>query len=364
MARSPRTPPPWLISGIERVRSGLSFLHRSTVPANIALLELGFGAWLTQALCAAARLGIADALSAGPLTADEVARRVGTDPGATYRLMRALASRGVFRLRRDGRFALTPMGRALRSDADGSMAPMLRLIGSPEHWQHWSDLAYSVQTGRTAVEKQRGTPIFEYLQTNPEYAAIFNDAMTGVSSLATEAAVPLYDFSDRRLVIDVGGGHGALLAAVLTRAPQANGILYDLPSVVADAGPVLDAAGVSARCAVTDGSFFDSVPDGGDAYLLKSIIHDWDDESSLTILRNVRAAMAADAKVLLFEMVLPQGAPPHPGMLLDLEMLVHAGGRERTAQQYAELLSRAGLRMTRVIPTAGPASIVEAVAAS
>lgn len=319
------------------------------------------GAWLTQALYVAIRLGIADVLRDGPRSAEDVARRVDADPGATYRVMRALASNGVLKLRRDQRFALTRVGHALRSDYDGSMAPMIKMVGTPEHWEHWAGLLDSVQTGRTAVEKIRGTSMFEYLATNPGYAATFNDAMTGMSTVAIEMAVPLYDFTDRKLVVDVGGGHGALLASVLAQAPEARGVLFDLPSVVQGAGALLDAAGVGDRAITTGGSFFESVPDGADAYLMKTVIHDWDDEQSLSILRNIRTAIAANGKVLLFELVLPDGAPPHPGMLLDLEMLVHAGGRERTAAEYAKLLSRAGFRQTRVIPTAGPMSIVEAV---
>jgi hypothetical protein len=320
------------------------------------------GAWLTQAIYVATRLGIADALGDGALTADEVAHRVGVDPGATYRVMRALASNGVLKLRR-GRFRLTRVGQALRTDHQGSMAPMAAMVGSAEHWEHWGSLLHSVQTGGTAVEELRGAPIFEYLETNPAYAAVFNDAMTGVSAVAIEMAVPLYDFTDRKLIVDVGGGHGALLAAVLARAPQASGILFDLPSVVDGAGALLDQAGVADRCTLEGGSFFEAVPDGADAYLLKAVIHDWDDEKSLTILRNVRTAIAADGKLLLMELVLPEGAPRHPGMLVDLEMLVHAGGRERTASEYRDLLYRTGFRLSRVIPTAGPMSIVEAVPA-
>lgn len=358
-----KTPPAWLLEGVARLRAGLGFLHRSTVPANVALLELAFGAWVTQALYAAVELRIADALSAGPRSADEVARSVGADPAATFRLMRALASEGVFTLRRDGRFALAPMGRTLRWDAADSMAPMIAMVGRPEHWSHWSDLLHSVRTGATAVQKQRGTSMFEYLDTNPDYAAAFNDAMTGVSSLAIEAAVPAYDFTDRRVIVDVGGGHGALLAAVLNAAPDARGVLFDLPSVVPGAAAALDAAGVGHRSTALGGSFFESVPEGGDAYLLKTVIHDWSDDQSREILRNVRAAIAPNGKLLLMELVLPAGAPPHPGMLLDLEMLVHAGGRERTAAEYAALLASAGFHQHRVIPTAGPMSIVEAVPA-
>lgn len=358
-----KAPPSWLIDGIGRVRAGLGFLHRSAVPPNVALFELAQGAWVSQALSAAVRLRLADELAAGPRSADEVARRVGSDPAATYRLLRALASKGVFTLRADGRFGLTRMGRMLRSDAEGSMAPMIALVGAPEHWQHWSDLEYSVRTGRTAVEKQRGLEIFDYLETNADYAKTFNDAMTGVSTVAIEAAVPLYDFTDRRLIVDVGGGHGALLIAALAAAPGARGVLFDLPSVAEGARHAVAAAGLTRRCSVEDGSFFESVPPDGDAYLMKTVIHDWDDEEALTILRNVRSAIADDGTLLLFELVLPEGAPPHPGLLVDLEMLVHAGGRERTAAEYAKLLAQAGFRQTRVLPTTGPMSIVEAVPA-
>lgn len=363
MPDSRKPPPPWLINGIGRVRSGLQWLDRAGVPADLVLFEVAQGAWLTQALSVVAKLGIADALADGPLSADDVARRVGTDPGATFRLMRAVASSSMLKQRRDGRFALTRVGQKLRSDVPGSMAQMLAFIGHPHHWADWGNLSYSVQTGKPAAEHLRGMPFFDYLETDPEFAAVFNDAMTGVSSMAVETVPYAYDFSDRRLIVDVGGGHGALLGAVLRNAPDAQGVLFDLPSVVANAGPELDAAGVAARCTVTGGSFFDSVPEGGDAYLLKTIIHDWEEASALTILRNVRTAIAPNGKLLLLELVLPEGTPSHPGMLLDLEMLVTAGGRERTTSEYAELLSRAGFRQTRVIPTAGPMSIVEAVPA-
>ncbi|BBY48147.1 hydroxyneurosporene-O-methyltransferase [Mycolicibacterium arabiense] len=359
----PKAPPAWLIDGIGRVRSVLTDASRAAVPPNIVLLEMAQGAWLTQALYIAAELGIADALRDGPRTADDVAQLVDAKPDATYRVMRALAANGVLTLRRDGRFALTRVGQALRSDHEGSMAPMIKLVGRAEHWEHWSRLMHSVRTGQTAVEALRGMSAWDYLESNPEYAAVFNDAMTGVSAVAIETAVPLYDFADRKLVVDVGGGHGALLAKILTQTPTARGVLFDLPTVVEGARPILAAAGVADRCTVEDGSFFDSVPDGADAYVMKTVIHDWDDEEAVAILRNVRTAIADGGKLLLFEMVLPEGAPPHPGMLLDLEMLVHAGGRERTAREYADLLARGGFRLKRVIATPGPMSIVEALPA-
>jgi hypothetical protein len=363
VSKTAKTPPPWLINGIGRIRTGLGLLRSSAIPANVAVLEIAQGAWLTQAIYAASKLGVFDALGKGPASSDDIASRVGSDPGATYRLMRALASNSILKRRRDGRFALTRLGEAMRSDAPGTMAPMVEFLAHPKHWEHWGQLLHAVQTGSTSAEKVRGMPFFEYLETDTDLADAFNDAMTGVSGMAIETLMAIYDFTDRRLIVDVGGGHGALLSAVLSQARDAHGVLFDLPSVVANAGPLLDRAGVAARSTVTGGSFFDSVPEGGDAYILKTIIHDWEEASALTILRNVRTAIAPDGKLLLMEMVLPDGAPSHPGMLLDLEMLVTVGGRERTAAEYAKLLAQAGFRQTSVLPTAGPMSIVEAVPA-
>jgi O-methyltransferase/methyltransferase family protein len=354
-------PPAPVLAAVDKFRGALDRMHKATVPSHIAMLELGLGSWFTAALYAAVRLGIADELAGGPRSAEEIAGRVGADPAATFRLLRALASRSVLKMRRDGRFALTRLGATLRSDHPESMAPMLAFVGSRQHWEHWGELLHSVRTGGTAVEKLRGTEVFEYLDVDAEFAALFNDAMTGGSRAVNENAVPAYDFGDRTLIVDVGGGHGGLLAAILNSAPRATGVLFDRPSVVADAHSVLGPAGVAGRCRVEGGSFFEAVPARGDAYVLKAIIHDWDDAASVAILRTVRTAIADNGTLLLFEMVLPEGAPAHLGFLVDLEMLVSAGGRERTASQYSELLSRAGFRMTRVIPTASPLSIVEAV---
>jgi O-methyltransferase domain/Dimerisation domain len=354
--RFAKTPPPAIIRVVTTARGALQRLHRSSAPASVATIEMVLGSWLTQALYAAVRLGIPDELGSGPLTADEVARRVGSDPGATYRLMRLLASNSLLKLRRDGRFELTRLGRTLRRDDPSSVAAMVTMVGSPQHWEHWGAALQSVKTGRPAIEILRGVPTFEYIGSDPEFAEIFNDAMTATSTVAIETAVPAYDFSDRKLIVDVGGGHGALLGAVLAQAPDAHGVLFDLPSVVAGAA-------VSSRYTAEGGSFFDAVPAGGDAYLMKTVIHDWDDEKSVTILRNIRTAIAPNGKLLLFELVLPEGAPAHLGMLVDLEMLVTAGGKERTAAEYAALLSRAGFRLTRVVGTPGPVSIVEAVPA-
>jgi hypothetical protein len=235
-------------------------------------------------------------------------------------------------------------------------------FGDPLHWEHWGRLSHSVRTGRCAIEELRGKPTFAWLEDVPELAAVFDDGVTSISRMETPVVVTAYDFSGFGTIVDVGGGHGLSLSAILRRSPKSRGILFDAESVVAGAPAVFEAADVSDRCATVGGSFFDSVPAGGDAYVLKHIVHDWDHEKSLPILRNVRAAMKPDAKVLIVEAVVPDDDREHLSKLLDLEMLVAATGRERTEAEYAKLLSQAGFRHTRTVGTVGPASIVEAVA--
>jgi hypothetical protein len=352
--------PQRLVRAVDRVRAGLARLHRSSAPGNIALLEMATGAWTTAALYTAAKLGIADQLAAGPKHSHDVAARIGVSADGVHRLMRALVSRGVLTQRADGAFALTRVGDALRSDTEGSLRDMVLFIGHPIRWADWGNLEHSVRTGHTAFAELHGSPFFDYLATDPEFAAVFNKAMTATSGLADEVVLGSCDFSEFSLVVDVGGGHGSVLSTVLRSAPRARGILYDLPDVVADAGPTFDAAGVADRVSVTGGSFMDSVPAGGDAYVMKNIIHDWSDDDAVTILRNIRTAMAPNGKLLLLEMVLPERANSSIGLLLDLEMLVTAGGRERTRGEYANLLSRTGFRLTRVTATVTPLSIIEA----
>ncbi|MGB3353858.1 MAG: methyltransferase [Mycobacterium sp.] len=360
MDGTPKGPPLRLVRAIDRVRSGLTRLHRSSVPGNIALLEMATGSWTTAALYTAAKLGIPDVLAPGPARATDVAVEVGADPDAVYRLMRALAGKGVLKQRRDGRFANTGIGDALRSDSEGSLRDMVLFIGHPARWADWGNLLHSVLSGEAAVHKVHGMSFFDLLGTDPEFAQVFNNAMTAVSGLTDDVTLSRYDFTRFSLVVDVGGGHGALLATILRSAPEARGILYDLPSVVSGAESTLHASGVAHRVSTAGGSFMSTVPDGGDAYVLKNIIHDWDDETSLTILRNIRTAISSGGTLLLFEMVLPERPTQSLALMLDLEMLVTSGGRERTQLEYANLLSRAGFRLDRVIGTATPTSIIEA----
>lgn len=358
----PKLPPVRVARAVDSLRRRLRRFERKLQPRGPSALDLVTAGWVAQGVYTVTKLGIVDELRGGPQSADAIAKSVGADPDAVYRLMRMLASRGVFEQLDGRRFALAPMGEALRSDAPDSIRGYALFVGDPLHWEHWGQLSESVRTGRCAIEQVRGKPTFEWFSDVPELAAVFNDGMTSISKMETPTVVDAYDFSAFKTIVDVGGGHGLLIAAILQQAQNSSGILFDAESVVEGASSVLDPAGVSNRCTAVGGSFFESVPSGGDAYVLKHIIHDWDDEKSVQILRNVRAAMNPGAKVLIIEAVVPDDDREHLSKLLDLEMLVAATGRERTEAEYAELLRQAGLRHTRTVGTVGPASLVEAVA--
>jgi hypothetical protein len=359
---SSKIPPAKLVRIIETARYRIGQLHRRMLPAPAVMVEMITNAWVAQAITAAADLGIADALANGPLSAQDLAAAVDANADTVNRLLRALITRGVFRQRRDGRYDLTPLADTLRSDAEVSLAGMARFVGSPEHREHWSHLTDAVRTGQAVVPALRGKSAFEFLADEPRLAEIFNQAMTSMSALAVAAVTAAYDFSRFPTIVDVGGGHGRLLAAILDATPQARGILFDLPPVVAGAPPVLAEHHVTDRVRVAEGSFFDAVPDGGDAYVLKNVIHDWPDADAVKILGNVRTAVEAGKHVLLIEFVIPPHSREFIGKWADLEMLIGAAARERTADEYGNLFSRAGFRLTRVVETASPFSVVEAIA--
>ncbi len=327
-------------------------------PAEV-VQQLVLSAWVSQGITAAADLGVADALAAGPLTIDELAGRVGADADALSRLLRALISTGIFAQCDDSRYELNPAADVLRPDAPVSMAAMARFVGSRQHREHWSSLTDAVRSGRSRVAALRGKCFFEYLGDEPEFAQIFNDAMTGLSGASIGPVVATYDFTPYRTIVDVGGGHGRLLAAILTATPDAQGVLYDLPEVISGAPPLLRESHVAERVRLAEGSFFDSVPPGGDAYVLKHIVHDWDDAASLRILRNVRSAAAPGTALLLVETVLPEGEGGSIGKWVDMEMLVINDGRERTASEYRRLLEEAGFQMVGVVDTASRFSVIE-----
>jgi hypothetical protein len=337
----------------------------AAVPPFVQLYELTTGAWLTQAISVAARLGVADAIASGATTSAEIAQRVGADGPTLYRLLRALADHGVFAQAPGDRFALTPMGHSLRSDAPHSLRRWAIWTGARFYREAWSDLEKAVRTGEPSFARVHGSDLFGYLEEHPDDAAVFDGAMKDIAGNFLAGILAVYDFAGRSTVVDVGGGSGTLLAAILQSFPAARGVLFDVPPVVASARPVLESAGIADRCQTVAGNFFDEVPPGGDLYILSNIIHDWDDAHALRILQTCRAAMGADARLLIVELVLPDDARPSMGKLLDLEMLsVTPNGRQRTEAQYAELLARAGLRATAVVPAlpGTPASYVEAAA--
>lgn len=357
---TPLLPPPKVARLVEAARHGLARLVRGSVPAPVAALELVTASWLSQALYVAAKLGIADLLQHGPRTPAELAHELGCHEGALARLLRALAPHGVFRERADGCYEQTPMSDCLRKDSPLSIRDFALYVGSGEHRQHWSELEGSIRSGAPSIEQLRGRSFFDYTASAPEFGGLFNRAMTALSNLAEEALLSRYDFSPFRTVVDVGGGQGRLLAAILLRNPSARGILFDGEEVVADAPRLLERLGVGDRCSVEGGSFFEHIPAGGDVYVLKHIVHDWPDEAARVILQAVQRSMSADGTLLLFESVVPDGPTPHIAKLTDLEMLLCLGGRERTRREFAALLESAGFVLSRVIETASPISILEA----
>lgn len=332
--------------------------------APFALLELAMGSMITQAIHVAAELRIAEALQDGPLLPEEIAERVGADGEAVDRLLRLLASHHIFEGQENGMYGLTPMADALRADHPLTMRDIAVLMGHPIHWEDWSRLLETVVTGEPSLPKLRGMGAFEYLEQNPEYGEVFLKGMGNMSDTETVPVVASYDFSRFGTVVDFCGARGGLLAGILRSAPQTRGILAD-PRVEGNgSAEFLAAQGVADRVTTHAGGLFDPVVRGGDAYVLKHIVHDWPEHQVLEILRNIRAAVEPGGTLLLIEMVIPEDErnAHHSGKLVDLWLMLLVGGKERTATQYRELVAQAGFRLERVVETGTAVSIVEAVA--
>ncbi len=331
----------------------------SNPPPAARLGQMLSGYWISQGIYVTAKLGLADLLQDRSATADELAARTNTHPLSLYRLLRMLASMGVFVEDDAKRFSLTEVGQCLRSDVEGSQRAMAIMSGE-EHYRSWCDLLYSVQTGLPAFDKIYGMPVFDWLSQHPEQAANFDAAMVSVHGRETAAFLKAYDFSGIQTLADVGGGNGSVLIPTLQANPQLRGMLFDLPGVIARATPNFAAAGLLERCQLISGSFFESMPAGADAYMMRHIIHDWNDEQCLTILKNIHRVLPATGRLLVSESVIPPGNDPFFGKLLDLNMLVIPGGQERTAQEYETLFAKAGFKLTRIVPTTTELSIIEA----
>lgn len=336
--------------------------EQQAVPPDAFLTEVAFGALMSQALYVAAKLSIADLLVEKPQSVQQLAAATQTHERSLYRVLRSLSSIGVFEEVEPKVFALTPIGQALRSDAPNSVRNGVVFMGEEWHWRVWGNLIHSVRTGETAWKKTHGAEVFDYFSSNPEQAEIFNRAMTDMSVVTAPAVVEAYDFSGFKSLADIAGGHGFLLSQILKATPGLEGILFDMPQVIAGSTALLEREGVADRVETVSGDFFASVP-SADAYIMKHIIHDWDDERAVKILSNIREAMNAGGRVLIVEVVVPEGKEPHYSKVLDLEMLASPGGVERTAKEYEEILASAGLRLTRIIQTRSPFSIIESVKA-
>jgi hypothetical protein len=333
-----------------------------TVTPTAGLLHLMTGCWISQAIYVAAKLGIADLLRDEPRLAVELAETTQTNAGALCRVLQALASVGVFAEDDAGRFRSTPLAQPLQAHAPGSLHAYALMLGEREHWRAWEGMLHSVRTGHSAFEHVFEMPHFQYFAGHPEAARVFDEAMTSRSAQENDAIVGAYDFADARTVVDVGGGQGTLLSAILRTHPTACGVLFDLPHVLAAASACFEGAGQTGRCDLVAGDFFSSVPAGSDVYVLKKVIHDWNDQRARAILTNCRNAMHGTARLLLIEPVVPPGNDPAFSKLLDLLMLVWpSGGRERTEVEHQANLAAAGLRLSRVVPTNSGVSIIEAV---
>jgi hypothetical protein len=333
-------------------------------PAPAVMFRLIIGRWVSHMIYVAAKLELADRLKDGPRTVGDLATAVEVQAPALYRLLRALASVGIFAETKDKRFKLTPLAALLQKDIPGSMHAAARMWGEKFQEDAWAQLLYGIKTGETPFLKAHGVPPFEYLEKHPEDLKIFGEAMTSVSSTENPAIAAAYKFTGSRTLVDVGGGHGSLLSTILKANSKLKGVLFDQPSVITRAGQNwhFTAKGIAERCSLESGDFFEALPKHGDAYIMKRVLHDWDDECCAKILANCRAAMSKKGKVLVVESVIPPGNGPDRGKLADMQMLI-MGGRERTKQEFAAVFQAAGFKLTRVVPTKCPLSIVEGVRA-
>lgn len=330
------------------------------LPPPARMLQMITGYWVSQAVGTAARLGVSDQLADGPKTSSEVAKVLVADPLALFRLMRMLASIGVFTMDQQERFGLTPLGDTLRSGVPGSVRDFAVAETTPGHWQPWGKMYEAIKTGKPMCKPALGMELFDWYSKNPEEGEYFNGAMGDLSAAVSGEVIRVYDFAKFQKVVDVGGAHGVLLAAILKANAKMRGILFDLQHVTATAGESLKTQGIGQRCEVVTGNFFESVPSGADIHVLKQIIHDWSDTECSTILRNCHQALKRNGKLLLVEMVIPPDNSPGMAQAMDLNMLVLCTGRERTESEYRDLLAAGGFKMERVMPTHSPFSVIEA----
>lgn len=317
--------------------------------------------WIARAVHAGTALGLPDRLADAPKTAKELAELTGSDPRSLNRLLRALTGIGLFQTDGHGHYTTTELGDTLRTDTPGSLASFIQMELGDAHHSAWGQLLHAVRTGEPGFEKALGTKIWDFFESNPAMSDHLGQAMTGLTTMVANAVIDAHDFSPYRKIIDIGGGEGGFLATILTTHPKTSGVLFDLPHVVANDRARDATANLAGRCERVGGNFFENVPAGGDLYTMKWILHDWDDESSLEILKSCRRAMPKDARLLIIDTVVPDGDDFSPSKIIDLNMMVLSGGQERTVDEFRYLLSAAGFTLTSVWPTRSPSSLIQAV---
>lgn len=324
------------------------------------MLQLMSGLWVSRGIYVAAKLGISDQLKEGPKTAEQLADATGTHTDSLYRILRMLAMVGIYSEGAGQTFSLTPVGETLITDTVGSLRSAAIAEMGEVHYQAWGNVMQSVKTGEIAFDSHFGKDIWAYFETDPEKAANFNKYMASASEPVNQAISTTYDFSGFNTLVDVGGGLGGMISAILAANPNLKGVVYDAPSVAEQSKHFLADRGLNDRCEAIGGDFFQSVPAGGDVYSMRWILHDWEDSKSLTILENIRKVLPPNGKLLLAEAVVPGSNDPHYSKFFDLIMLVMTGGRERTEAEWRELLGKAGYKIDRIIPTESFLSIIEA----
>jgi hypothetical protein len=333
-------------------------LHEPT--AAVQVIQMLAGRSVSQAISVAAELGIADVLKDAAMHVDELAAATSTHAPSLYRLLRALASVGIFAETENRQFRVTPLAACLRGDAPDSIRNLARWYGVPLILHSWDELLHSVKTGETGVKQALGvTDLFSYMSEHPEQAQIFHDCMSEISRKNAPGIVGAYDFGRFRKIVDVGGSHGLLLSAILQRYPGPQGVVFDLSRVVEGTRRAIAADGLTERCEAVSGNFFEYVPAGADAYVLKQVIHDWDDAPAVAILRNIRQAIPPGGRLLLIEFVIPPANEPSLSKFFDLGMLVVTGGRERNEIEYRDLFAAAGFTLIAIHPTASPQCVIE-----
>ena len=328
------------------------------LPPPVQLMNFIVGKWISKPIYAAAELGIADMLTEGPKTVQELAQLSQSHAPSLYRMMRALASVGIFSEVEEKRFELTPMADLLKNGAMRSIALMFNSDWSDKAWGCFMD---SIKTGCTAFEKAHGASVSDWLEENPYAAEVFNEANAVKSANSSRAIVDAYDFSGINTLTDVGGGLGVLMAEILIANSLMNGIVADIPSVVCKTNEIIKSRGIEERCKTVECNFFEDIPSGSDAYLMSNILHDWSNEQCHIILNNCYRAMKSKSKLLIVEMVIPPGNQPSIAKLLDLEMLVTTGGCERTEDEFTKLLESSGFQLSRNVPTKAGVSIIESI---